>query len=61
MTDLNFQFQNNVNFVGGKYISSTDKGIIEVLSPSTGKVIGEIPAGCAQDAQHALETANAAQ
>ncbi|MEH6714045.1 MAG: aldehyde dehydrogenase, partial [Paraglaciecola polaris] len=52
---------NNVNFIGGQYVASKAQGVIEVLSPSTGKVIGEIPQGCEQDAQHALEVANKAQ
>ncbi|MBU3005403.1 aldehyde dehydrogenase [Paraglaciecola arctica] len=61
MTAQNLKFQNNVNFVGGKYLSSHSTNMIEILSPSTGKVIGEIPEGCAEDAQHALDVAQAAQ
>jgi lactaldehyde dehydrogenase/glycolaldehyde dehydrogenase len=53
--------QNNVNFIGGEYIASKSQNTIDILSPSTGKVIGHIPAGCAEDAQHALAVANAAQ
>lgn len=53
--------QNNVNFIGGEYVASKAQGTIDILSPSTGKVIGHIPAGCAEDAQHALTVANAAQ
>ncbi|WP_111977409.1 aldehyde dehydrogenase [Algibacillus agarilyticus] len=54
-------FQNNVNFIGGEYISSAAEGTIDILSPSTGKSIGVIPKGCAQDAQTALENSQAAQ
>lgn len=57
----NLKFQNNVNFVGGEFISSHSSGVIEIQSPSTGKVIGEIPQGCVEDVQHVLETANTAQ
>lgn len=53
--------QNNVNFIGGEYIASKAQETIDILSPSTGEVIGHIPAGCAEDAQHALTVANAAQ
>ncbi|KMT63820.1 aldehyde dehydrogenase [Catenovulum maritimum] len=55
------QFKNNVNFINGEYIASATDGIIPVLSPSTGEQIAEIPSGCAEDAQLALDTANAAQ
>ncbi|GAC31861.1 aldehyde dehydrogenase [Paraglaciecola polaris] len=61
MSIQDFNFNNNVNFIGGQYVASKAQGVIEVLSPSTGKVIGEIPQGCEQDAQHALEVANKAQ
>ncbi|MGJ8681761.1 aldehyde dehydrogenase [Paraglaciecola sp.] len=54
-------FHNNVNFINGEYIASKSAEVIEVLSPSTGKKIGEIPKGCAEDAQLALETADAGQ
>ncbi|WP_370980933.1 aldehyde dehydrogenase [Agaribacterium sp. ZY112] len=54
-------FQNNVNFIGGEYVSSKVDGIISIKSPATGEEIGQIPKGCAEDAQHVLEVANAAQ
>ncbi|WP_026016979.1 aldehyde dehydrogenase [Catenovulum agarivorans] len=54
-------FQNNVNFINGEYVKSYADGVIDVLSPSTGEKIGEIPKGCAEDAQFALESANKAQ
>ncbi|MCU4675602.1 aldehyde dehydrogenase [Catenovulum sp. 2E275] len=54
-------FQNNVNFINGEYVKSYAEGTIDILSPSTGEKIGEIPKGCAEDAQFALETANKAQ
>ncbi|BFM13255.1 aldehyde dehydrogenase [Simiduia litorea] len=53
--------QNNVNFIGGQYVPSKAAGTIVIYSPSTGKAIGEIPEGCAEDAQLALESAQAAQ
>ncbi|WP_093329191.1 aldehyde dehydrogenase [Thalassotalea agarivorans] len=52
---------NNVNFINGEYIPSSSKETIDVLSPSTGKLVGTIPAGSVEDAQLALETANQAQ
>jgi len=52
---------NNVNFIGGAFVASKVSKTIDVLNPSTGEVLGHIPAGCAQDAQHALDVANAAQ
>lgn len=55
------QFPNNVNFIDGQYVASKAQGIIEILSPSTGEIIAEIPEGCAQDAQCALDAANNAQ
>ncbi|KXI28814.1 aldehyde dehydrogenase [Paraglaciecola hydrolytica] len=61
LTLQELKFHNNVNFIGGEYIPSKANGIIEILSPASGKVIGEIPKGCAEDAQHALQVANAAQ
>ena len=61
LTLQELKFHNNVNFIGGEYIPSKANGIIEILSPASGKVIGEIPKGCAEDAQHALQVANSAQ
>lgn len=55
------QIYNNVNFINGEYVASKADGVIEVLSPSTGELVGEIPKGCAEDAQYALENANQAQ
>ncbi|WP_096085010.1 aldehyde dehydrogenase [Agaribacterium haliotis] len=54
-------FQNNVNFIGGEYVASKVDGTIDILSPSTGEKIGSIPKGCADDANHVLEVADAAQ
>lgn len=54
-------FHNNVNFINGEYVASKASGTIEILSPSTGKKIGEIPKGCIEDAQYALESANVGQ
>lgn len=52
---------NNVNFIGGEYVSSSDAREIQVLSPSTGEVIGAVPHGTKEDAEHALKNANDAQ
>lgn len=61
MTVQELDFKNNVNFIGGEYVSSKADGKIEILSPATGKVIGEIPKGCKEDAEQALDVAQAAQ
>ncbi|WP_406827523.1 aldehyde dehydrogenase [Microbulbifer sp. ARAS458-1] len=53
--------KNNVNFVNGEYIASRADGVIEVLNPSTGEVLGNIPKGCAEDAEAALANAKQAQ
>lgn len=55
------QIHNNLNFIDGKYIPSHAEGSISVLSPSTGKLVGEIPEGCVEDAQYALENAQQSQ
>jgi len=52
---------NKVNFIDGKYVPSRESGVIGVHSPSTGDLVGEIPAGCAEDAQAALDAAQVAQ
>ncbi len=59
--DSTMNFHNNVNFINGEYVASKVSGTIEILSPSTGKKIGEIPKGCIEDAQYALESANVGQ
>lgn len=52
---------NNKNFIDGQYVDSLAFGSIPVLSPSTGEKVGEIPQGCVEDAQKALEVAKRAQ
>nr|WP_305140436.1 aldehyde dehydrogenase family protein [Pseudoalteromonas telluritireducens] len=53
--------KNNVNFINGEYVSSSNSDTISVLSPSTGEQVGVIPKGSVEDAQTALETATVAQ
>ncbi|MER2492765.1 aldehyde dehydrogenase [Catenovulum sediminis] len=55
------QIHNKLNFINGQYVPSKSDETIQVLSPSTGKLVGEIPAGCAEDAKEALEIADKAQ
>ena len=45
------------NFVGGKWVDSSSAETMEVLNPSTGEVIAEVPRGTAEDANHAVEAA----
>lgn len=53
--------KNRLNFINGEYLSSATQDVITVLNPSTGLSVGEIPLGCIDDAQLALESAHAAQ
>ena len=55
------KIKNNLHFINGEYVASKTSGNIPVYSPSTGEQLGSIPAGCEEDAQYALEVANAAQ
>lgn len=52
---------NNQNFIHGEYVGSSVADTIDVLSPSTGELVGTIPAGSAADAQAALESAQLGQ
>lgn len=52
---------NAVNFINGEYIKASTDETIDILNPSTGGVIGTIPKSTAEDAEHALVTAKAAQ
>lgn len=53
--------KNNVNFINGEYVPSSSSETLQVLSPTTGELVGTVPAGTPEDAQQALETADAAQ
>lgn len=55
------QLTHNVNFIDGQYVPSKSDGIIDILCPSSGKVVGQIPKGCAQDADDVLKVAELAQ
>ena len=55
------EIRNKVNFINGAYVPSKAAGTISVFSPSTGELVGEIPKGCVDDAQDALEIAQQAQ
>src|SRR3954465_15493794 len=48
------------NFVGGEWVESTSGETMEVLNPSTGEVIAEVPRGTAEDAERAVEAAKKA-
>lgn len=52
---------NKKHFINGKYVESQSSECIAITSPSTGKVIGEIPTGTQDDAQQALNSAEKAQ
>ncbi|WP_049720969.1 aldehyde dehydrogenase [Gilvimarinus polysaccharolyticus] len=53
--------KNSVNFIDGKYVKSSATETLDVLNPTTGELVGKIPAGTIQDAEQALESAKAAQ
>nr|WP_010133184.1 aldehyde dehydrogenase [Microbulbifer agarilyticus] len=58
---MSLELKNNVNFINGEYVASEADGVIDVLNPSTGEVLGSIPKGCAEDAECALSNAKQAQ
>ena len=47
-------------FIGGKWEDAADGGTMEVLNPSTGETIAEVPAGTAADVDRAVEAAKQA-
>ena len=49
------------NFVGGKSVDAVEGGTMEVLNPSTGETIAEVPSGTAADVERAVEAARKAQ
>jgi betaine-aldehyde dehydrogenase/aminobutyraldehyde dehydrogenase len=48
------------NFVGGEWIDSAAGETMEVINPSTGEVIAEVPRSTAEDADRAVQAAKAA-
>ena len=48
------------NFVGGKLVESTSGETMEVLNPSTGETIAEVPRGTADDVERAVKAARQA-
>jgi 1-pyrroline dehydrogenase len=48
------------NFVGGEWVDSASGETMEVLNPSTGEVIAEVPRGTAEDVERAVEAAKEA-
>ena len=48
------------NFVGGKWVDASDGGTMEVLNPSTGETIAEVPRGTQEDVDRAVEAAKTA-
>ena len=47
-------------FIGGKWVKAAKGGTMEVLNPSTGETIAEVPAGTAADVDRAVEAAKKA-
>ena len=48
------------NFVGGGFVDAVEGGTMEVLNPSTGEVIAEVPRGTQADVDRAVEAAKKA-
>ena len=48
------------NFVGGKWVDAAEGGTAEIINPSTGDTIGEVPNGTQADVDRAVEAAKAA-
>ena len=48
------------NFVGGKWVDAAEGGTAEIIDPSTGDTIGEVPNGTQADVDRAVEAAKAA-
>ena len=48
------------NFVGGEWVESAGGETMEVVNPSTGEVIAEVPSSTAEDADRAVQAAKAA-
>src|SRR6476469_6732966 len=48
------------NFVGGKWVDAAEGGTAEIVNPSTGETISEVPNGTQADVDRAVEAAKAA-
>src|SRR5918912_4502243 len=48
------------NFVGGEWVDSLDGGTMEVINPSTGETIAEVPRSTAKDVDRAVDAAKKA-
>jgi len=48
------------NFVGGEFVDAAEGGTMEVLNPSTGEVVAEVPRGTQADVDRAVEAAKTA-
>jgi 1-pyrroline dehydrogenase len=48
------------NFVGGEWVDAAEGGTMEVLNPSTGETIAEVPSATAADVDRAVEAAKKA-
>src|SRR5439155_3965531 len=48
------------NVVGGEWVDSVEGGTMEVLNPSTGETIAEVPSATAADVDRAVEAAQTA-
>ena len=48
------------NYVGGKWVDSTSKEVVELTNPATGERLGSVPVGTAADVDAAVKAAAAA-
>ena len=47
-------------FIGGEFVDSASGETMEVLNPSTGEVIAEVPRGSTEDVERAVAAAKKA-
>ena len=48
------------NLIGGEWVDASSGETMEVLNPSTGEVIAEVPRASAEDVDHAVQAAKKA-
>ena len=48
------------NFVGGEWVDAVEGGTAEIINPSTGETIAEVPNGTQADVDRAVEAAKRA-
>jgi 1-pyrroline dehydrogenase len=57
---MSVTLQSFKNFVGGKWVDAAEGGTAEIINPSTGEAIAEVPKGTQADVDRAVEAATQA-